>query len=140
MTFIGVIFTFTYHTRQLNPWQNSSTSRRVNYSRLPCQGKMALFEDHPSTCGCLTSPRNKSSLGNFLLQYLAELLVNVYSYPLIVKSVSCSCVHGGRFSQIRPYTSTHIHTHTHAHAHAHTHTHTHTHCSNKPTPLGWLLS
>ena len=38
---------------------------------------------------------SKSSLGNFH-QYLAELLVNVYSYHLVVKSVSCCCVCGRR--------------------------------------------
>ena len=41
MASIGVIFTSTYHTKQLNPWPNSSASRVVNYSRLSaCQGDM----------------------------------------------------------------------------------------------------
>ena len=42
---------------------------------------------------------SKSSLGNFHHQYLAELLVNVHSYHLMVKSVSwcCVCVEGGFF-------------------------------------------
>ena len=31
---------------------------------------------------------SKSSLSYFQHQYLPELLVNVYSYPLVVKSVS----------------------------------------------------
>ena len=57
------------------------------------------FEDRSSTRGCLTSLRNKpqqskNSLGNFQHQYLAELLVNMHSYHLMVKSVSCFCVHG----------------------------------------------
>ena len=39
---------------------------------------------------------SKSSPGNFQHQYLAELLVNVYSYCLMVKSGSCCCVHGNR--------------------------------------------
>ena len=57
---IGDIFTSTYHTKQLNPWPKSLASRVVNYSQLPaCQGEMELFEDHPSTRGCLTSLRNK---------------------------------------------------------------------------------
>ena len=52
--------TSTYHTKQLNPWPNSSGSRVVNYSQLSvCQGEMEPFEDHPSTRGCLTSLRNK---------------------------------------------------------------------------------
>ena len=37
---------------------------------------------------------SKSSQGNFQHQYLPELLVNVYSYRLMVKSVSCCCVRG----------------------------------------------
>ena len=37
---------------------------------------------------------SKSSLGNFQHQCLPELLVNVYSYHLMVKSLSCCCVHG----------------------------------------------
>ena len=37
---------------------------------------------------------SKSSLGNFQHQYLAELLSNVYSYHLMVKNVSCCCIHG----------------------------------------------
>ena len=48
MASIGVIFTSTYHTKQLNPWPNSSASRVVNYSQLSaCQGDMQPFEgDH----------------------------------------------------------------------------------------------
>ena len=44
---------------------------------------------------------SKSNPGNFQHQYLAELLVNVYSYCLMVKSVSFAvvCVEAG-FSQI----------------------------------------
>ena len=86
MAYIDAIFTFTY---QLIPWPNSYV---VKYSQLSnCQGDMEPFEDDPSTRGCLTSLRNKpqeSNLGNFQHQYLAELLVNVYSYHLMVKSVS----------------------------------------------------
>ena len=94
----GVIFTSTYHTKQLNPWPNSSASHVVNYSQLSaCQGDMQPFEGDPYTRGHLTSLRNKSSPGNFQHQYLAELLVNVYSYRLMVKSVSCCCVRGSRF-------------------------------------------
>ena len=57
---IGAIFTSTYHTKQLNPWPNSSASCVVYYSQLSaCQGKMEQFEDHPSDCRCLISLRNK---------------------------------------------------------------------------------
>ena len=91
---IGVIFTSTYHTKQLNPWPNSSASRVVNYSRLSaCQGDMQPETSH-----------SKSSPGNFQHQYLAELLVNMYSYRLMVKSVSCYCVRGSRlFSDLVTY-------------------------------------
>ena len=58
MASIGAIFTSTYHTKQLNPWPNSSSSRVVNYSHLSaCQGDMEPFECDPSTCGRLTSLR-----------------------------------------------------------------------------------
>ena len=60
MASICVIFTSTYHTKQLNPWPNSSASRVVNYSQLSaCQGDMQSFEGDPYTHGCLTSLRNK---------------------------------------------------------------------------------
>ena len=60
MASIGVIFTSTYHTKQLNPWPNSSASRVVNYSQLyACQGDMQPFEGDPYTRGLLTSLRNK---------------------------------------------------------------------------------
>ena len=60
MASIGVIFTSTYHTKQLNPWPNSSASRVVNYSQLSaCQGDMQPFEGDPYTRGHLTSLRNK---------------------------------------------------------------------------------
>ena len=60
--------------------------------------RYGAFEGDPSTHRHLTSSEtnhSKSSLGNFH-QYLAELLVNVYSYHLVVKSVSCCCVCGRR--------------------------------------------
>ena len=100
---IGVIFT-TYHTKQLYPWPNSSASRVVNYSQLSaCQGDMQPFEGDLYTRGRLTS-HSKSSPDNFQHQYLAELLVNVYSYCLMVKSMSCCCVHGSRlFSNLVTY-------------------------------------
>ena len=65
MASIGTIFTSTYHTKQLNPWSNSSASRVVNYGQLPaCQRKMEPFEEHPSTHWCLTSLRNKPQKSN----------------------------------------------------------------------------
>ena len=58
---------------------------------------MEPSEDHLSTCGHLTSLRNKpqqTQPGQISVQYLPELLVNVCSYHLMVKSVSRSCVNG----------------------------------------------
>ena len=101
MASIGAIFTSTYHTRQLNPWPNSSASRVVNYSQLSAC--------HAGDCSHLKVTRalvdvlqasetshSKSSPGNFQHQYLPELLVNVYSYRLVVKSVPSCCVCGSR--------------------------------------------
>ena len=60
MASIGVIFTSTYRTKQLNPWPNSSGSRVVNYSQLSaCQGDMQPFEGNQYTRGRLTSLRDK---------------------------------------------------------------------------------
>ena len=60
MASIGAIFVSTYHTKQLNPWPNSSANHVVNYSWLSaCQGYMQLLEGDPSTRGRLTSLRNK---------------------------------------------------------------------------------
>ena len=60
MASVGVIFTSTYHTKQLNLWPYSSASRVVNYSQLPaCQGDMQPFEGDLYTRGRLTSLRNK---------------------------------------------------------------------------------
>ena len=60
MASTDAIFTSTYHTKQLNPWPNSSASHVVNYSWLSvCQGEVETFENHPSTHGCLTSLRNR---------------------------------------------------------------------------------
>ena len=76
--------TSTYHTKQLNPWANSSASRVVNHSQLSaCQREMVPFEEHPSTRGCTISLSNKPNQkqpGQLLAIYLAEQLVNVYSH------------------------------------------------------------
>ena len=62
MASIVVIFTSTYHTKQLNPWPNSSASRVVNYSQLSaCQGDMQPFESDPYTRGHLTSLTEKQA-------------------------------------------------------------------------------
>ena len=96
--YTGAIFTSVYHTKQLNPWPNSSASRLMNYSWLSdCQGKREPFKDHQIICGRLkasVTSHSKSRLGKRLYQYLAKLLVNVSSYELMEKSVVCCCVRG----------------------------------------------
>ena len=60
MASIGAIFTSTYHTKQLNPWPNSSVSRVVNHSQLSAyHGKMGPFEGLPSIRGCQTGLRKR---------------------------------------------------------------------------------
>ena len=54
MTTTGAIFTSTCHTKQLNPWPNSSASRVVIHSRVhsrlsTCQRKMGPFKGYRST-------------------------------------------------------------------------------------------
>ena len=100
------VFTSTYHTKQLNPWQpNSSANCVVKYSRLSvCQRERETFTDHLNTCVCLTShsrnkPQQKQPGQPSVPVYLPELLVNVYSYSLMENSVSYYCVHG--FSQFQ---------------------------------------
>ena len=97
MLSFGAIFTFIYHTKQQNSWPNSSASCVVNYNWLSaCQGEMEPFEDHLNTCGCLKSLRNQPQHKE-ARQLLASIpLVNVYSYCLMMKSLSCCCVHGSR--------------------------------------------
>ena len=57
---IGAILTFTYHTKQLNPWPNSSASCVMNYSQLSvCQGDMEPFKGDLGIRGCLINLRNK---------------------------------------------------------------------------------
>ena len=76
----------------------------VNYSQLfACQGDVEPFEGDPSTRGCLTIKPQKQATakaalhGNFhaacINTCMLELLVNVHGYCLMVKSVSCCCVH-----------------------------------------------
>ena len=60
MTSIGAIFTSTCHTKQLNPWTNSSASHVVIHSQLSaCQGKTGPFEGYLSTRGCQTGLRKR---------------------------------------------------------------------------------
>ena len=65
---------------------------------LACPLEMVPFKDHPSTRGRLTGLRNKpqqKQLGyNFQHWYLADMLASVYSYRVMVKSISSCCVCG----------------------------------------------
>ena len=99
---IGAIFSSTYDTKQLSPCPqpHQPSSRIVIYSQLSaCWDEMEPFKDHLGTYESLKILRNKpqqSSLNNFQHQYLPELLVNVYSYCLIVKCVPCYCMCGSQ--------------------------------------------
>ena len=110
MALISAIFTYTNHTKKLNPWPNSSASCVANFSRLSaCQGvwsHLKLTWALVDIWQASETSHNKSNLGNFHHQYLtlAELLVNVYSYCLMVKSMSWCCVHGSQlFSNLVTY-------------------------------------
>ena len=61
MTSIDAIFTFICHTKQLNPWPNSSVNHVVNHRWLSvCQGKMWPFDEgQPSTHGCQTGLKKR---------------------------------------------------------------------------------
>ena len=97
---IDVIFTSTFYTKQLNPWPNPSASRVVNYSQLSAYQGIC---SHLKVAWVLVDiwqvsekSHRKSSPGNFQYQYLPELLVNVYSYCLMVKSMSYFSVCGSQ--------------------------------------------
>ena len=100
MASIGAIFSSTYHTKQLNPWPNSSASHVVVYSWLsgcPCRGDGAIQRSPEHLRMSDTNLRNKpqqNQLGNFKYQYLPKnLLANVYRYHVMVlKSVLLLCV------------------------------------------------
>ena len=79
LTSTDAIFTSTYHTKQLNPWPNSSASCVVNYSWLSaCQEDMQPFEGNPSTHGRLKSCRNKPQQKQ-PGQILASILAWIFS-------------------------------------------------------------
>ena len=107
MASIGATFTSTYHTKQLNPWPNSSASRVVNYSRLSaCQGEMEPFEGDQSTRGRLTSLRNKPQQKQ-PRQLSASIHASIVSQCIQLsfdgeKCVAIVCVEGV-FSQIRSH-------------------------------------
>ena len=84
-----------YHIKQQNPWPNSLASCMVNYSQfLVVQGKWSHLKVTWALMDIWETNHSRSNLGNSQQQYLSELLVNVYSYHVMVKSVPCCCVHG----------------------------------------------
>ena len=91
----------------VNPCPISPASHVVIYSQLVTfPGETEPFKDHPSTCGCLTGFRNKPQQKQpekLSALILPEMLVSVYSYCVMVKSVSCCCVLEARFSQIQSH-------------------------------------
>ena len=91
------ICTSTYHTKQLNPWPNLLASHAVNCSQLsPFQREIEPFKDHLNTRGCLTNLRTWKQPGKLEHQYLPELLVNAYTYCLMMKNVSYCYVCGSQ--------------------------------------------
>ena len=88
MAFNSVIFISTYHTNQLYSWPNSLVSCMVNYSLISVR-----WSHLKTTQTCMdvwqTSETNpsKSCQGKFQHQYLSKLLVNLYSYCLMVNKL-----------------------------------------------------
>ena len=101
--FIGAIFTFIYNTKHKSMAKLISQSYSPLSSRL---GEMEPFEDDLSTRGHLTTLRNRPQQKQprqLSPSILAELLVNVYSYRLMVKvCIAVMCMEGS-FSQIRSH-------------------------------------
>ena len=103
MVSIGAIFTSTFHTKQLNPWPNSPVSQVkwwVTAGYLLAKGlwsHLKVTQALVDVWQASETSHSKSSPSNFQHQHLSELLVNVYSYHSMVKSVSCCCVRGSWF-------------------------------------------
>ena len=85
MASIGVIFSSTYHAKELNPWPNSPASHVVIYSWLSA----CPWEMEPFYLWMSSKPQKQATTK-------AVWLVNVYSYHVMVKSVCCYCVHENR--------------------------------------------
>ena len=98
MASIGAIFTSTYRNKQLNPcqthqpvvWGSTAGCLLVKGRWNHLKRTQALLDVNKAP----ETSHSQSSLENFQYQYMAESLVNVYSYGLMVKSVFCYCVHG----------------------------------------------
>ena len=102
MASIDAIFTSSYHTKQLNPSVNPSADCVVNYNWLSaCQGEMEpLIQRPPKHSWMSYKPQKQATVKVvwviFSINTWSELLVNVYGYCLMVKSISCCCVYGNQ--------------------------------------------
>ena len=125
MTYSDAIFTSTCHTKQLNPWPNSSVSRVVKlviHSQLStCQGKMGPFIGHKSTCGHQTGlkkARVKADCSNFRsIQHMCCWCIDVAN----IWHEKCAfklCVYNTHFGKSGyKYTNTYNTHMTHKHKH-----------------------
>ena len=92
MASIGVIFTSTYHTKQLNPWPNSSASPRVvKYSQLSaCQGEYAAIWRRPVYSWTFDKPHQKqpgqlsASIPGWIVSQRVQLLFDGEKYVLLL--------------------------------------------------------
>ena len=98
MASLGAIPTIAYYTKQPNPWPNSPASQVVNYSCcLLVKGicrQLKATRTLVDVWQASETSHSKSSPNVFQHQYLPELLVNVYGYHLMVKSLTLCCVCG----------------------------------------------
>ena len=95
MAYIGTIYTSISHKAAKTIHQ--PVVWWITADCLLVKGIWSRIWRQTSTHGHLTS-HSKSSQGYSQYQYLPELLVNVYNYCLMVKSVSCCCVCGSWLS------------------------------------------
>ena len=75
----------------------SPATHVVIYNQLSgCPGELEPFKDYLSICGCLISLRNnpQQKQPGWPLAPILSLLVNVYGYHVIVKTVSYCCAYG----------------------------------------------
>ena len=112
MAFIGGNFTSVYRTKQLNPWPCKLISQSCDklqpavclprrYAAIWRWPEHSWTSDRPQKQATAKAVQATFSINT----YLPELLVNVYSYNLLVKSVSYCCVRGSRlFSNPVKYT------------------------------------
>ena len=103
MVSIGAIINSKYHTKQINPLTNSPASHVIIYSCLSVclsreDGAIERPPKHQQTSDKpqkqATAKAARAIFGTNTYLQLPELLVNVYSYQVMVKGVSCCCMCG----------------------------------------------